>query len=321
MSAQNVSASSPRIARRKDACTSCSVSIRVHRSEGGITGDAYLNDLLPLPYTEESLDIVVANVAKAQAAMGRRLLVENPASYLRYRHSTISESDFLAELVRRSGCGLLCDVNNIFVTCSNLGLNAESYLEALPAAAVGEIHIAGHSRHAGRSRPADRRSRLARRPACLGSLSPRRQAFRLGTEPCRMGQQPAAALGSAELLADEHLRRLRALIVRTEPFLVSEHLSWSIHSAPRRGAESRAYRGAAFGRERTLRRVITDGIRGEIAMTAAERREKARLRSERWRRAHGIGPRRPAQKPWLALGVSRSTYTTAGAGKRVSGRR
>jgi uncharacterized protein len=111
-----------------------------------ITGDAYLNDLLPLPYTEESLDIVVANVAKAQAALGRRLLVENPASYLRYRHSTIPEPDFLGELVRRSGCGLLCDVNNIFVTCSNLDLNAETYLEALPAAAVGEIHVAGHSR-------------------------------------------------------------------------------------------------------------------------------------------------------------------------------
>src|SRR5208283_498525 len=111
-----------------------------------ITGDAYLNNLLPLPYTEESLDIVVGNVAKAQAALGRRLLVENPASYLCYRHSTIPEPDFLGELVRRSGCGLLCDVNNIFVTCNNLDLNAEAYLEALPAAAVGEIHIAGHSR-------------------------------------------------------------------------------------------------------------------------------------------------------------------------------
>ena len=111
-----------------------------------ITGDAYLNDLLPLPYTEESLEIVVGNVARAQAALGRRLLVENPASYLRYRHSTISEPDFLSELVRRSGCGLLCDVNNIFVTCTNLDLNAQAYLKALPAAAVGEIHVAGHSR-------------------------------------------------------------------------------------------------------------------------------------------------------------------------------
>jgi uncharacterized protein len=111
-----------------------------------ITGDAYLNDLLPLPYTEESLDIVVGNVAKAQAALGRRLLIENPANYLRYRYSTIPEPDFLGELVRRSGCGLLCDVNNIFVTCANLDLNAETYLEALPAAAVGEIHVAGHSR-------------------------------------------------------------------------------------------------------------------------------------------------------------------------------
>ena len=108
-----------------------------------ITGDAYLNDLLPLPYTEESLDIVVGNVARAQAALGRRLLVENPASYLRYRHSTIPEPDFLGELVRRSGCGLLCDVNNIFVTSRS---QCRAYLEALPAAAVGEIHVAGHSR-------------------------------------------------------------------------------------------------------------------------------------------------------------------------------
>jgi uncharacterized protein (UPF0276 family) len=111
-----------------------------------VTSGTYLNDLLPLPYTEESLDIVVDNIAAAQATLGRRLLVENPSSYLRYRNSTMSEPDFLSELVRRSGCGLLCDVNNIFVTCSNLDHSPEAYLEALPAAAVGEIHLAGHSR-------------------------------------------------------------------------------------------------------------------------------------------------------------------------------
>jgi uncharacterized protein len=102
--------------------------------------------LLPLPYTEESLDIIMDNITTAQAALDRRILVENPSSYLRYRHSTISEPDVLGELVRRTGCGVLCDVDNIFVTCSNLGLDSEAYLQALPAGAVGEIHLAGHTR-------------------------------------------------------------------------------------------------------------------------------------------------------------------------------
>jgi uncharacterized protein len=110
-----------------------------------ITGGTYLNDLLPLPYTEESLGVVAANVERLQDTLGRRVLVENPSSYLRFRHSTIAEPEFLAELVRRSDCGLLCDVNNIFVTTSNLGLDAAAYLDALPAAAVGEIHLAGHA--------------------------------------------------------------------------------------------------------------------------------------------------------------------------------
>jgi uncharacterized protein (UPF0276 family) len=110
-----------------------------------VTGGTYLNDLLPLPYTEESLDVVATNVARLQDALRRRILVENPSSYLRFRHSTIAEPEFLAALVRRSGCSLLCDVNNIVVTASNLGLDAAGYLDALPAAAVGEIHLAGHA--------------------------------------------------------------------------------------------------------------------------------------------------------------------------------
>jgi len=111
-----------------------------------VSGGVYLNDLLPLPYTEESLAIVADNVARAQDTLRRRLLVENPSSYLRFRHSTISEPEFLAALVARTGCGLLCDVNNIHVTCANLGGNARAYLDALPAAAIGEIHLAGHAR-------------------------------------------------------------------------------------------------------------------------------------------------------------------------------
>jgi hypothetical protein len=112
-----------------------------------IAGGAYLNHLLPLPYTEESLATLSDNVEIAQQALGRRLLLENPATYLRFRHSPIAEPDFLAELARRTGCGLLCDVNNLYVTTQNFGLDARAYLAALPPAAVGEIHLAGHARN------------------------------------------------------------------------------------------------------------------------------------------------------------------------------
>ena len=112
-----------------------------------IAGGAYLNHLLPLPYTEESLALLCRNVEIAQAALGRRLLVENPSSYLRFRHSPIPEPDFLAELAQRAGCGLLCDVNNIYVSAQNLGLDAPAYVDAIPPAAVGEIHLAGHARN------------------------------------------------------------------------------------------------------------------------------------------------------------------------------
>jgi hypothetical protein len=110
-----------------------------------VSGGVYLNHLLPLPYTEESLAVVTGNVARAQERLGRRLLVENPSSYLRFRDSTIPEAEFLGELVRRTGCGVLCDVNNIHVSAANLGGDALAYLAALPVAAVAEIHLAGHA--------------------------------------------------------------------------------------------------------------------------------------------------------------------------------
>jgi uncharacterized protein len=105
----------------------------------------YLNHLLPLPYTEESLAEVCRNLDEVQTVLGRRVLVENPSAYLRFVTSAIPEAQFLAELVRRTGCGLLCDVNNVYVTARNLRLDPVSYLDALPADAVGEVHIAGHS--------------------------------------------------------------------------------------------------------------------------------------------------------------------------------
>lgn len=105
----------------------------------------YLNDLLPLPYTEESLAVVAANIAKVQDRLRRRLLIENPSAYLRFAQSTLSEVDFLNELVRRTGCGLLFDVNNAYVSCRNLGGDPLAWIGGLPAEAVHELHLAGHA--------------------------------------------------------------------------------------------------------------------------------------------------------------------------------
>jgi uncharacterized protein (UPF0276 family) len=110
-----------------------------------ISGGAYLADLLPLPMTEEALALVCGHVDEVQDRLGRNVLVENPSSYLRYRHSTIPEWEFLAAVARRTGCGLLCDVNNIHVSAGNHGFDAAAYLGGLPADRIGEIHLAGHS--------------------------------------------------------------------------------------------------------------------------------------------------------------------------------
>ena len=112
-----------------------------------VGGGVYLNHLLPLPYTEETLALVSAHVDRAQEVLGRMILIENPSSYLRFRGSTFGEAEFLAALARRTGCGLLCDVNNIYVTAQNFGLDPIAYLDALPADAIGEIHLAGHHRN------------------------------------------------------------------------------------------------------------------------------------------------------------------------------
>ena len=108
-------------------------------------GGTYLADLLPLPMTDEALDVVCRHVEQTQDALQRRILVENPSTYLRYRHSTIAEWDFLAAVAQRTGCGILCDVNNVYVSAFNHGWDAAAYLQALPAHAVGEIHLAGHT--------------------------------------------------------------------------------------------------------------------------------------------------------------------------------
>jgi uncharacterized protein (UPF0276 family) len=109
----------------------------------GRIGGRHANGLLPLPYTEEALDVVVRNIRIAQDFLGRRILVENVSSYLRFRHETLPEWEFVAETVRASGCGLLLDVNNLYVNAVNHGFDPASYLDAMPGGAVEEIHLAG----------------------------------------------------------------------------------------------------------------------------------------------------------------------------------
>jgi uncharacterized protein (UPF0276 family) len=108
-------------------------------------GGRYLNDLLPLPYTEEALAHVAERIVQVQEFLGRQILVENVSSYLQYQDSTIPEAEFLAEVSRRSGCGILLDVNNVYVSATNHGFDALAYLDAVPVEPVREIHLAGYS--------------------------------------------------------------------------------------------------------------------------------------------------------------------------------
>src|SRR5258708_15956934 len=110
-----------------------------------VVGGTYLADLLPLPMTEEALAIVCRHVEQTQTCLKRRILVENPSTYLTFGHSTIPEWEFIAAVAERTGCGILCDVNNIYVSAHNHGWNASTYLAARPPAKIGEIHLAGHS--------------------------------------------------------------------------------------------------------------------------------------------------------------------------------
>lgn len=106
---------------------------------------AFLNDLLPIPYTEESLAWVADRVTQTQDALGRPILIENPSRYYDFASTTIPEAEFLAKLAARTGCGLLFDVNNLYVSACNLDLDIAAYLDALPHAAIAEIHLAGHT--------------------------------------------------------------------------------------------------------------------------------------------------------------------------------
>jgi uncharacterized protein len=110
-----------------------------------VNDGVHFNDLLPLPCTDEALQTMSSHVDEVHDVLGRTILVENPSGYLRFRHATMGEAVFLGELVRRTGCGLLCDVNNIYVSARNIETDPIEYLDLLPAGAVGEIHLAGHA--------------------------------------------------------------------------------------------------------------------------------------------------------------------------------
>ncbi|MBD1548426.1 DUF692 domain-containing protein [Roseibium aggregatum] len=105
----------------------------------------YYNDLLPVPYTQVTLQRVCDHIDEVQEVMGRRMLLENPSTYVAFDRSTMGELDFLREITRRTGCGLLLDVNNVHVSCVNHQSSAEAYIEAFPMEAVGELHLGGHA--------------------------------------------------------------------------------------------------------------------------------------------------------------------------------
>jgi uncharacterized protein (UPF0276 family) len=109
---------------------------------------SFLNDLLPVPYTAETLTRVVEHIDQVQDALGRQMLLENPSTYLAFAESNYSEIDFIAEVVRRTGCGLLLDVNNVYVASTNQAWDAIAYIDAYPLTYVQEIHLAGYTSEA-----------------------------------------------------------------------------------------------------------------------------------------------------------------------------
>lgn len=115
-----------------------------HISWGRIKGK-HLHDLLPLPYTNESLTVIVEHIDQTQTMLGQQILVENPSSYLCFTEHDYTEWEFITELIKQSGAGLLLDLNNVYVSCQNHNWSAAEYLANIPADKVGEIHLAGHS--------------------------------------------------------------------------------------------------------------------------------------------------------------------------------
>jgi len=132
------------LARLKKLCDWISPASFSEHLAWSTHGSEFLNDLLPLPYTQATLSRVAGHINQVQETLGRQMLLENPSSYLAFTESTLSETEFLSELTRRTGCGLLLDVNNVFISATNLNLSAQAYIDAYPTDKVGEIHVGGH---------------------------------------------------------------------------------------------------------------------------------------------------------------------------------
>lgn len=113
----------------------------------------YLNDLLPLPYDEETLHLIARHIDEVQSGLGRVYLVENPSSYVRFGASTMTETEFLGELVGRTGCRLLCDVSNVYLSANNIGFDPYAYVDELPVEAVGELHLGGFTAEEDKGNP------------------------------------------------------------------------------------------------------------------------------------------------------------------------
>jgi hypothetical protein len=158
----------------------------------------YYPDLLPVPRTNATLGNIAANIQRTQDALGRRIAIENPAHYLDMPGNDWAETDFLAELARRSGCALLVDVNNVHVAAHNLGYDARAYLDALPASAIVEIHLAGHSIDAGGRMLIDSHDAAVAAP--VWALY-RHLLARIGARPTLI-ERDGAIPGFAELLGE-----------------------------------------------------------------------------------------------------------------------
>ncbi|MFN0193923.1 MAG: DUF692 domain-containing protein [Aestuariivirga sp.] len=133
------------LARLKETCDRFQPAMVSEHVSWSVCGGIYLNDLLPVPFDDEALAVVAANISRTQDALKRPILIENLSTYVGFVRSTMTEPQFLTELVKRTGCGLLLDINNVYVSAHNAGFDAETYLDGLPGEAIGEIHLAGHA--------------------------------------------------------------------------------------------------------------------------------------------------------------------------------
>jgi uncharacterized protein (UPF0276 family) len=131
--------------RLKEVCDRLAPAMVSEHLAWSVGDGIYLNDLLPVPYDEEALDIVCDNIERTQDVLKRNILIENLSAYVGFARSTMAEPQFLAEIVKRTGCGLLLDINNVYVSAHNLGFDAEAYIAAMPGASIGEIHLAGYA--------------------------------------------------------------------------------------------------------------------------------------------------------------------------------